>query len=181
VPIVGLLHLQPVSVDDFTTSTFDGIDKLISRMYDEVRDCGSSTRFVLMGSSQGALAVHYALRQLASIDSTMLNRVAGVALVADPGRTSSSGETLWDGAESPASWWVSSSSGSWSSALVFDSDLQGPLPARVAAKTISICHFRDVVCSIAPLSGVVPHLTYSSNETNAMGRQLADMVGASLP
>ncbi len=181
VPIVGLLNGQPVTVNDFNDSTFDGIDKLIARMYSEIRDCGTNTRFVLIGYSQGALAIHYVLRQLERSDSSMLGRVAGVGLVADPGRTSHGAETLWEKADTPAGWWISGSSGSWSSALLFDSNLQGPLPPSVTGKTVSICHHQDMVCSIAPLANIFPHTSYEADETNRMGEWLADVIAGNRP
>ena len=62
VPVLGFLDLQPVTVNDYIASIFDGTDKLITRMYKEVSDC-NNTKFVLTGYSQGALAIHVALRR----------------------------------------------------------------------------------------------------------------------
>ena len=108
----------------YTNSIYDGVDKLIQRMYAEC----NQTQFVLTGYSQGALSIHLALRQLAISDPSMLNRVAGVGLVADPGRTINGGETVWGGANQPASWLVGGSAGVQASFLVGDSSLSGPLP-----------------------------------------------------
>jgi len=177
---VPMMSMLPVTPGDFADSIFDGVDKMIARMYDEVQDCGSGTRFVMIGYSQGALSIHTALRNLADSDPTMLGRVVGVALVADPGRVAGGDETLWDGAGATAGWWVSSSSGSWTSGLVADSSLQGPLPAAITPKTISICHNFDMVCSITPLANAIPHLNYNPSETNLMGAWLADVVAPQL-
>jgi hypothetical protein len=180
VPVTSTL---PVTPGDFTNSIFDGVDKMTARMYDEVQDCGTGTRFVMMGYSQGALSIHTALRMLAVSDPTMLGRVVGVALVSDPGRVAGGDGTLWEGAGTkgtPAGWFVSSSSGSWTSLMVADSSLQGPLPAAIAPKTISICHNFDVVCSITPLANIIPHLSYKPSETNLMGAWLADEVAPQL-
>ena len=180
---VPMMSMLPVTPGDYTNSIFDGVDKLIARMNDEVKDCGTGTRFVMIGYSQGALSIHTALRALAGSDPTLLDEVAGVALVADPGRVSGGGETLWEGAATtgtPADWWVKSSSGSWTSAMVADSSLQGPLPSAITPKTISICHKFDMVCSITLLANAGPHLNYQPSETNLMGARLAELVAPQL-
>ena len=94
VPLKQLL--PPVTPNQYTASIFDGVDKLIARMYAEVspNQCPAS-KFVLVGYSQGSLAIHVALRQLADSDTTMLARIAGVGLVADPGRIAYGSELMW--------------------------------------------------------------------------------------
>ncbi len=174
-PVPGTTLPSP-GMTSYTNSIYDGVDKLIQRMYAEC----NQTQFVLTGYSQGALSIHLALRQLAISDPSMLNRVAGVGLVADPGRTINGGETVWGGANQPASWLVGGSAGVQASFLVGDSSLSGPLPNAVTPRTISLCHDWDMVCGIYPLARVGPHTTYNSTETNAAGRWIAERVAPRL-
>jgi hypothetical protein len=44
----------------------------------------------------------------------------------------------------------------------------------VTGKTITICHWLDIVCGVGPLANPIPHLLYEPTETNAMGRWVAD-------
>jgi hypothetical protein len=176
VPILGL-NAEVLITPGFTPyvdSIYDGVDKLLQRMRDECDD----TKFVLTGYSQGALSIHLALRQLAVNDPAMLDRVAGVGLVADPGRVVNGAETLWGGAGTGASWMVRGAAGVQASLLLADASLSGPLPNAVTDRTVSICHDLDMVCAIYPFANPVPHSNYSSAETNAMGAWLAEkMVG----
>ena len=173
VPVVSLVGGTVVTPDDFMDSIFDGVDKLNARMLRESIDC-PTTKFVLVGYSQGALVIHYTLRQLLQTSPDLLDQVVGVGLIADPGRVSFGQETLWDGAGHPASLSVSALSGIWSSALAFDSGLAGGLPATVQGRTISICHNFDLVCAQQPFASALPHLVYSSSEMTAMGEWLAE-------
>ncbi|KRC90084.1 hypothetical protein ASE25_11380 [Terrabacter sp. Root85] len=176
VPVVDL-RVWP---DDYTRSIYDGVDKLISRMYREQRDC-PSTKFLILGYSQGALAGHLALRQLAKSDSTMLSRVAGVAFVADPGRVPNAQEDWWRSASYDGSQLTvyaptvaqTLSGGVWSPLGLFDGDVAGPLPTSVTSRTAALCHEKDMVCSLYPGAGIGPHTSYTATELSALGYMLS--------
>ena len=176
VPVVDLR----VSPWDYNKSIYDGVDKLIARMHREQRDC-PATKFLIIGYSQGALAGHIALRQLASTDATMLSKVAGVAFVADPGRVPNAQEDWWrsasyDGSQltvytpTPAQ---TLSGGVWSPLGLFDGDVAGPLPSTITSRTAALCHEKDMVCSLYPGASIGPHTSYTSTELSALGYMLS--------
>ncbi|WP_344196379.1 cutinase family protein, partial [Pedococcus aerophilus] len=176
VPVVDLR----VSVNAYTNSIYDGVDKLISRMYAERRDCPNA-KFVLLGYSQGALAGHLALRQLAASDSAMLDRVAGVAFVADPGRVLNAQEGWWRSASLDAGQITvyvptvaqTFSAGVWSSVNLFSGSVNGPLPDTVISRTVALCHEKDLVCSAYLGASISPHTSYTGGELAALGYMLA--------
>jgi hypothetical protein len=58
------------------------------QLHDSVAECGGSgQKIVLAGYSQGAWAVHAAVQYLGTVNSPLLDHIAGVALRADPLRS----------------------------------------------------------------------------------------------
>jgi hypothetical protein len=170
-----------VSVNDYTNSIYDGVDKLIARMYQEAKDC-PSTQFVLLGYSQGALAGHIALRLLSGTDPDMLNRFVGIAFVADPGRLSTGAEEWWRSASLDSGLltvyapdvFQSITSGVWSDANLLNPGAEGPLPGAIVNRTVALCHSWDMVCSLfIPGSNITQHTNYTSKELEALGYMLA--------
>jgi hypothetical protein len=186
VPLPGS-HVSP---QDFVDSAYDGVGKLIARMEYEIRpnQCPNS-KFVIIGYSQGALAAHLALRQLEESGNwELLNRVAGVAFVADPARVAGAKEE-WlrsasisdDGNEvkrdEPNLFEKAWTAGMWAITawpwLVADV-AKGPLPDAVVPHTIALCHRKDPVCD--PRDSVMtdwgPHENYSDGELRALAHLL---------
>ena len=172
-----------VSVNAYTDSIYDGVDKLISRLYDELSDC-PNTKFVIFGYSQGALSAHLALRQLAQSDPNTLGRVVGVALVSDPGRVVNGAEEWWRSAELNGDVLTvyvpgvieSISPGVWSAGTLFDGNLNGPLPSAIIDSTIALCHNRDLVCASFLGATISQHTNYTDSELQALGYILAGKV-----
>ena len=180
VPVVN----PAVLPGEYNGSIYDGVDKLIARMERESIDCPTE-KFVVVGYSQGALAAHLALRILARTDPQLLERVEGVAFVADPGRQFNPAEDWWRSAsyESPRTIHLyapgvveSLSAGVWSAANLFNGDVAGPLPDAVATSTVSLCHNRDLVCSAFVGASVGQHTNYTESELQGLAALLARTV-----
>lgn len=89
VPIAGTsgrTAWQHVSdVANYVPGAWDGSVRLIVQIRSAIQACGSSgQKIVLAGYSQGSWVIHAALSYLGSIDSSDLDHIAGVALLADP-------------------------------------------------------------------------------------------------
>ncbi|WP_460627300.1 cutinase family protein [Intrasporangium mesophilum] len=168
---------QWVGPEGYMQSIFDGEDKLLARMHTELRDCPNS-KFVLLGYSQGALAIHLSLRLMASSEPSLLERVVGVGLIADPGRVAFGSELLWESANTEAGILVRPFTGVWTSGLWYDSTLAGAIPNTVTGRTISLCHQLDPVCGASIGGQVLAHLNYSPAETQAVGQWLAQRLHA---
>jgi hypothetical protein len=181
---------KAVTPTEYLDSIFDGVDKLIARMYRESTDCPNE-KFLIVAYSQGALSAHIALRTLAAGDHDVLNRIAGVAFVADPGRQFNPSEDWWrsadyDGASSISVYTPgvveSLSSGLWSDAKLVTGAASGPLPAAIASKTVSLCHNGDPVCAFLSGATIGPHLSYTATELRGLAALLAIRVpGGSHP
>ncbi|WP_083455073.1 cutinase family protein [Nostocoides japonicum] len=171
-----------VSVDAYTSSIYDGVDKLISRANTESLDCPDS-KFLLIGYSQGALSGHIALRILSQTNSELLSRFVGVALVADPGRVLNAQEEWYSSADIDSDGQLTETvptlgqmltSGIWSDANLFSgSGVSGPLPSAVVGHTVALCHEWDTVCSPRLFASVGAHTNYTGGELKALGYMLA--------
>jgi hypothetical protein len=154
-----------------------GQEELVSELREIISRCPNE-RAVLVGYSQGALVIHLALRTLAMSDPAMLSSgaIAGVMLIADPGRIPHGSETLWEAAEVQAASGsqVAGASGMWTAA---DGRGEGPLPAAITGRTISFCADHDPVCALGFGAHPSIHVGYY-NESNlgAMGRWMARRV-----
>jgi len=176
VPVVD----RRVSPADYTESIFDGVDKLIARMNVEDVDCPSS-KFVILGYSQGALAVHIALRTLETTDPAMLAKVTHVGLISDPGRVVGGSESMWSSASGSSNpltvtvpgLIVEASAGVWSGLSLFTGGANGALPGSVTSNTYTLCHRGDLVCSFALGSTISKHTNYTDDELRGLARLLA--------
>ncbi|GAA1745086.1 cutinase family protein [Aeromicrobium alkaliterrae] len=150
-----------VTYEAFLGSVFDGADKLTQLIDAEAARCPAS-RFVLMGTSQGAMVVQLGLTTL---DPQHRDRVAGVVLLANPSRVIGSTETLWQAENVEAGAAVRGLAGMWAE---FYPGLDVALPTWVAPRAISMCHQGDVFCAFGPGAALYPHLTYSTAELEAL-------------
>jgi hypothetical protein len=187
VPVVGLFNSSEwVTPGEYNDSIFDGVDKLIARMNKEASDCPSS-KFVIVGYSQGALAAHIALRVLAGTNPEMLANVVGVALIADPGRRFNGKEDTWSklpyGDANLTSFGTPMHlpgvfyDGIWAN-VQLSGNANGPLPDSITPKTAAICHDGDLVCAAYPGATTGPHSTYDG-DTDGLGYLLAAKVPGS--
>lgn len=124
---------------------FSGLRQGASRVKAELvgaaNDCPDQ-RFILSGYSQGALAIHVALVEMAaSSNAHLLDRVDGAILIADPARNANTAAVLAGNA--PRS----------SQGLTQHVPLLGwatpDLPRRVAPVTTQVCTAGDLVCAPA--------------------------------
>ncbi|EFQ81986.1 hypothetical protein HMPREF0063_12893, partial [Aeromicrobium marinum DSM 15272] len=159
----------------FVDSVFDGVDKVRQLVEAEAVRCPSS-RFVLIGASQGALVLHMALPTL--VEQHERDRIAGVVLLANPARVAGSTETLWQSAGVPAVDGVRDASGSWTG---FYPGIDAPIPPWAAARTITLCRQGDVVCAFRPGATMGPHLTYSTEDLQSVAVWQGARVAADLP
>jgi hypothetical protein len=183
---LGVTH-NPINfgTDAYFESIYEGVDSLISVLYDQRTKCPGQ-RAVLAGYSQGALVIHLALRQLAESDPSMLtsSRIAAIVLIADPAKINGGSETIWerDNTEAEPGSGVFMAEGVWTKTFGMDDDLGGPLPSAVTGRSISVCFDRDIVCapgSQSLFNGV--HTSYPSSALNAAGEWAADRVDALYP
>ena len=160
---------------EYVASVFDGVDRLNQLLDTEAAAC-PGTKFVLLGSSKGAMVIHLALGEEGGTDRE--GQVAGLVLLADPSRVAGSPDTLWETADVLAGPGVSDASGIWEG--VYPGS-ERPLPTWAAPRTISLCHQGDVFCDFRPGASAGPHVTYSESEMQALADWQADRVAAQLP
>ena len=140
---------------------------------------------MILGYSQGALAAHVALRILASSDTQLASKVAGVAFVADPGRVAGGSEEWWRSAElindqltvyTPGVL-ETFSSGVWSAPNLFQSNSANGRcqPASRTEPSPSVTAETWFVAAY-PGAGIGPHTNYTAGELNALGYMLAQKV-----
>ncbi|WP_188113629.1 cutinase family protein [Nocardioides humilatus] len=148
-------------------SIYDGVSKVKSLLADEHAHCPNE-KFVLAGYSQGALAIHIALRQLASEGSSLIssNRLVAVLLLADPAKVANGAEETWEFDEYYAGGGVRNADGIWTHFSPYDN---GPLPSQVSGQTLAFCHNHDVVCSPGFGARVRNHTNYTNDELRHMG------------
>ena len=186
-PAVPISASGVVTSGAFFDSIFDGVDKLIARMYQETTEC-PNTNLIVVGYSQGALASRIALRTIERTDTSLLSQIVGVALIADPGRVASGPETHWATAELNGDGLATeslgllerASEGIWAHPVLFflagTGAANGPLSSSLAGRTVGLCHNRDPVCALTIRSDLDFHTSYSGGEMRALGRMLADAV-----
>ncbi|MDJ1113726.1 cutinase family protein, partial [Microbacterium dauci] len=92
VPLFGTSGRNPwqhmADVSNYVPGAWDGSVRLISQIQKAVDQCGKSgQKIVLAGYSQGAWAVHSAVQYLGAAQSSLMDHIAGVALLADPLRS----------------------------------------------------------------------------------------------
>jgi hypothetical protein len=132
--------LQPGGVDTFENSIKDGMTKLDEAL--KAVSC-SHQRFLLAGYSQGAIAIHLLLNQLDREGSPLLDRVDGVALIADGARVANPGALALGTAPDAAQGLI------WplANAHVWPLEQPAALPSRLAGHVVDICDDDDIVCT----------------------------------
>ena len=181
-----------LATGEYFDSIYDGVNQLIAMLNDETSKCAGVTneKFVLAGYSKGALIIHIAMRKLQASNAAMFNRIAGLALIADPAKVSRGAEYTLEEFNRQAGSGVGEAEGLWTQYFVGDD--VGPLPSAVTGKTIAICRNHDIVCAPpspgsfgAQVGGVVtwPGLNYKvevhtddyyKTKTDVLGRWIAD-------
>ena len=160
---------------DYLDSIYDGVNKTIAMVDFEEANCPGE-KIVLAGYSQGALAIHIALRKMTSSE---LGNIIGVALISDPAKVSHGSEYTLEEFDKEAGSGVSNAEGVWSK-FWSGSDV-GALPSAIVDRTISICRNHDIVC--APPATLNQNLVYDSalhtddyykTKTDVLGRWIAD-------
>ena len=179
---LGVLSLRnPFDSTGYYASIWEGWDKLVAELRNHANECGASGEKVVVGGySQGALAVHLALLQLARESPSVIStsRIGAVLLLADPAKAENygiDGETVWEGAYQDASSGIYHATGIWEKAYG-DTIEGGPIPQQLWSRTLSMCHNRDMVCSPGLRSWWGPHTGYTDAETTAMGTWAAEMM-----
>ena len=165
---------------DYFDSIYDGVNKIMDMVSFEASNCPDE-EIVLSGYSQGALAVHIALRKIAANSPGYLDHIIGVALISDPGKVSHGLEYTLEEFDKEAGSGVSNAEGIWTK-FIAGSDV-GPLPSVIAGKTISICRNHDPVCAPPSpqlllekgLTAIHYHTDgYYETNTDVLGRWVAD-------
>ena len=182
---VGNNPLRMVSSNDpsYLDSIYDGVNQTITLIKTENNRCrAQGQKIVLSGYSQGALAIHIALRKLQATDPTQLETIAGVALISDPAKTPFGSEDLLEEYNKWAGTGINNAQGIWSMYMAGADD--GPLPGGVTSRTISMCRNHDPVCAppLGPDSllgrgvfGMRIHTDdYYKTHSDVLGRWVAD-------
>jgi hypothetical protein len=184
--------LVGLATGEYVDSIYDGVGQLMAMLNDETNKCKDVTdeKFVLAGYSKGALIIHIAMRKLEVANPAMFNRIAGIAMIADPAKVSYGAEYTLEEFNKEAGGGVSEADGLWSQYFVGDD--VGQLPPAVTGKTIAICRNHDIVCAPpspgsfgAQVGGVAswPGLNYKvdvhtddyyKTKTDVLGRWIAD-------
>ena len=171
-------------VPDYFDSVYEGIDAMEDLLVSHAANCPTQ-KFVLAGYSQGAIAVHVAMVRLKASHPSILNRILGVGLVADPAKIANGNETIWEDAYFPADpgSGIDDAEGVWTK---FTWGENGPIPSAVTGRTLSLCYNKDVVCAppiqVKPWDVANPwghdyldtHTRYTSTTLNAVGYWTAE-------
>ena len=176
---------------EYFDSIFEGMIQLEHTLDQEIDRCQHDPeQIVLVGYSQGALAIHLALRD---IPLAQLGKISSVILIADPAKVRRSGETVYEGMSTPAGSGVWDAEGIWH-ALYEDwdeadplGDLTGPLPYEITNRTVHLCHNWDEVCATGMFgliaagenwlkqkvesTNIDAHTNYSTAELKWLGEQ----------
>ncbi|MFN8167714.1 MAG: cutinase family protein [Candidatus Nanopelagicales bacterium] len=174
--------------NDYIASVIQGWNQVMDYVEQEAARCAADPEeIVLVGYSQGALAIHLALRSWESNHPSLLSRVSAVILIADPAKVRHGNEHLFEDVDHPAGSGVSNAEGIYH-ALVedFDNDypVSGPIPAAVTNRTVSLCKNHDEVCAsgiagltaavldqIPGIEGLEVHTSYTTSELKWFGSQ----------
>ena len=177
---------------NYWSSIWQGVNAVIDEMA-RIRSgsCGGTSKIVLAGYSQGALAIHLALAKLADAGQTTAlssAHLSAVVLLADPAKTKDGEGTIWEQVTGDDTGYggtgVTKAKGIWITgfdevgpgplgALTYIND---PIPDPVQSRTLTMCHNHDIVCS--PGAGGIgflatQHTNYNDAETFALGRWAA--------
>lgn len=170
----GLPGAFPVSmaaafyIPAYAASVAQGAYRIKQYLENENRLCPDQ-RYVLVGYSQGALAIHIYLTLFATAD--VKSKIAAVGLVADPAKNINPDEAVYTNGFVEAT----EGSNALSRHGVYPLWGAGPLPVTVADRTVSLCHQNDIVCAFGWGASFDGHdYTTNWNEMREMGARLAE-------
>jgi hypothetical protein len=191
---LGVFH-DPLRTD-YLESVYEGNSQLKDYLTQEIQRCWNQPEeIVLIGYSQGALAIHLALRELSDQGASwIVDRIGAVILIADPAKVKDGQEDLYEGKNSPAGSGVRKADGIWQQLMKVQRPWRtGPIPASLTNRTVSICHDKDFVCAPYALTTGQPlveggrlayaidkHTNYTAEELNWIGEQAAVYVASRL-
>ncbi|MET0930606.1 MAG: cutinase family protein, partial [Aeromicrobium sp.] len=194
---VPLTENEAPLIAGYIESAWDGTYSLMQALRQQADTCATfDEKVVLVGYSQGAWVIHATVQYLEARKSPLLDRIAGVGLLADPLRsTASDAGLVYAGTAKPEIERLGGSKGiartkipnatleyhKWS-AGVFESliapgrDIDNvPLsastyPSRLASSTMSYCDDHDMVCgwSSDQTNSKAPHEAYKNSDNPAV-------------
>jgi len=196
---LGVAH-DPLE-NSYLGSIDEGVAQLKNFLEQEITRCKNDPQeIVLIGYSQGALAVHLALLDMEGESVIfpdwsivrIFDRISSVILIADPAKVGWGSETLFETTNKPAGAGVRNADGIWTQlwpASVVAGGWEGPLPETIANRTVAICHNYDIVCApplftlgaVKVAMGIDAHTSYTAEELNWLGEQAAVFTAARLP
>jgi hypothetical protein len=181
-PVPGALSFLNVWTDaSYVASYWEGVDRIEQYLNNEYSQCGTTEKYVLAGYSQGALAIHIYLTEVAP--SYIINQIAAVGLLADPAKNKDGDEAIytnsWTNARTAEDTGIINATGIYSKIQGTGS---GRLPSSVTARTVTMCDDHDIVCAPGWHASKDVHQNYSSDDLTDMGAWLADTsIGSGLP
>ena len=155
----------------YNASIWMGVDRIKQYLEDEYFKCGTTQKYVMVGYSQGALAIHIYLNLRAP--SFIINQIAAVGLIADPAKNGNGAESVFSNGFQTAD------SGMWNATGVYRKALlpgSGAIPSAIAPRTASLCHNNDIVCAPGWGSYAWNHTNYQDQADEMQG--LADWLVA---
>ncbi|MFJ4264874.1 cutinase family protein, partial [Paenarthrobacter nicotinovorans] len=194
VPIVEEKSLQGIA--QYVPGAWQGTLSLIWEIEKAAERCPDQ-KIVVAGYSQGAWVIHAALNYMAAAQSSKLQHVKGVSLLADPLRKPSDAMHHFGTATNDGTGIVNSKIGNvtvgmhdWMNGVVQKmypqlSDLEnvkmslGGYPGSITGPTISICDLKDPVCAftlVPPGIDVAVHTSYGPTDYLLLGRRLAQLM-----
>ncbi|WP_219814400.1 cutinase family protein, partial [Rathayibacter sp. AY2B9] len=157
-----------VSPTSFADSVYDGADLLYDLLDQESRRCPRE-KFILSGYSQGGIVIHEFLRMHGG-DTALMDKIIGVALVADGSRVSFGAEDKYAGLNTTET--AQPYPGIWASILSGNAGGAPPIPNTLAQRTVSICHHFDMVCGVTFMANIFQHTNYSEPELQFVAEKL---------
>jgi hypothetical protein len=166
---------------NYNASIWQGVDRIEQYLDDEYAKCHGNQKYVLAGYSQGALAIHIYLTERAP--EYMRDLISAVGLQADPAKNRAGAEDIytdgWTDARDTNNRGIVDATGIYSKAQLPGS---GSLPSDITGRTVTLCHNNDTVCAPGWGSWWGPHLDYTAEELDLLGRWLADTaINSGLP
>jgi hypothetical protein len=166
---VALQRWASTRLGKYLESISVGVTRLQAAITRAVSRC-PNRKVVLSGYSQGAMVVHRALSAIDGAgESTILRRIAGVALLADGDRAPNSAQHD-----------VGSAAAGAKGVAVFGHASRRDIPRTVAGRTYSYCTDNDIVCDATLLNlvkfdrGIRIHTTYSKAVLLRLGELVAE-------
>jgi hypothetical protein len=150
--VKSLAEFAGPAVSTFLESADIGVTRLTDVLEDSRARCPDE-KWVLAGYSQGALAIHSALIDVAADGNSATRQLASTVLIADPARDSANTDavpSVFHGTQTSGGKGVVTIARALG-VLGFTASLDiygslGPLPPEVREKVIEVCNDGDVVC-----------------------------------